>query len=71
MTKPVRTHLAVAFALAALAAFAGCGEDSGSVDCPKPSLYDVRDGGLDPELQQALVERGCITATTPPDAGAD
>ncbi|MBN2194272.1 MAG: hypothetical protein JW751_15755 [Polyangiaceae bacterium] len=53
-----------------LLVLSGCGDEETTARCPKAELYDVRDGGLSPELERRLVAAGCITAPVSPNADA-
>ena len=52
-------------ALALLAAAAAdCSPDGTTPTCPDLTLFDSRDGGIPPELQQqyqAAIDKGCVT----------
>ncbi len=68
MTRLVVPPTLIGLALAAMILAAGCGEESGSAQCPADELelYDIRDGGaMDPDVAIRLAEAGCVTLPAP------
>lgn len=66
-----RLQLGLGFGVLAPLLLLACEAESITVNCPELPLYDVRDGGLSPELEARLVAAGCITAPVPPSAAVE